>query len=211
MKNPRLHWNHFLALQEDFGTCARYVEPSTDNDETFSIEFARLLMAATQEIDVVLKMLCALLDATSNASKINPYEKVIQRHLPELKDATICVPRYGRVLKPWQDWSIDSPPAWWTANNKVKHKRNEHFRRANLGNTLLALSALLSVILYYHRHERRRRDKSGEWSIVSQFLGLFDQPMIFELKSPELSRSIGGGQIHNGKVLSELEYDDLDQ
>jgi hypothetical protein len=40
------HWNYLLALDRDAALIARFVELSTDNFGTYSIELARLLMAA---------------------------------------------------------------------------------------------------------------------------------------------------------------------
>jgi hypothetical protein len=53
------HWDYFLALEDDLAKLARYIHFSTDNLDTYSIEFARLLMASTQEIDVLFKQICA--------------------------------------------------------------------------------------------------------------------------------------------------------
>ena len=44
-----LHWNRLLALDEDAATLARYVEFTPDNFNAYSIEMARLLMAAASE------------------------------------------------------------------------------------------------------------------------------------------------------------------
>ncbi|MFN3640683.1 MAG: hypothetical protein ACK4UK_07170 [Flavobacterium sp.] len=54
-KKANIHWNYFLAIENDFEKMTRYVELSESNDKTFSIEFARIIMAATQEVDVILK------------------------------------------------------------------------------------------------------------------------------------------------------------
>ena len=56
------HWNYFLALDRDAAVIARFVEFSTDNFGTYSIELARLLMAAASEVDVVAKLACVQID-----------------------------------------------------------------------------------------------------------------------------------------------------
>src|SRR4029453_3009547 len=43
------HWNYFLAIENDIGRIGRYIELTRANFTTYSIETARLLMAATQE------------------------------------------------------------------------------------------------------------------------------------------------------------------
>ena len=39
------YWQHFLALESDFGATSRYVEFSKQNFAAFSIEYVKLLLA----------------------------------------------------------------------------------------------------------------------------------------------------------------------
>jgi hypothetical protein len=50
---PKLHWNYFLALEQDLETVSRYVECTSDNHKIYSIELAHLLFAAASEVDVI--------------------------------------------------------------------------------------------------------------------------------------------------------------
>jgi hypothetical protein len=52
-----LHWNFFLALEEDLDTLSKYIDFS-GNDEVYSIEIARLFLNACSEVDVILKRGC---------------------------------------------------------------------------------------------------------------------------------------------------------
>lgn len=56
--NKLLHWNYFLAVEEDLHRLSRFIEFSQDNFETYSIELSRILFAASAEVDVVAKQLC---------------------------------------------------------------------------------------------------------------------------------------------------------
>ena len=147
--NP--HWNYFVALERDFEVVSRYVEPCEQNEETFSIELGRLLMAATQEVDVVLQLLCKKLAPIENPSSIGAYHAVVDRELPDFKNDIVRLPRFGMESRLWVNWGQDSPPFWWTANNKIKHSRSTHFDRATLKNTYNAISGLLLAITYMHR------------------------------------------------------------
>jgi len=53
-----LHWNYFLVLESDLEHISRYIEFTTDNFKVYSQEFAHILLAASSEVDVVLKSLC---------------------------------------------------------------------------------------------------------------------------------------------------------
>ena len=43
---PTEHWCVFLSIESDLEHTARFVEPREENDRCFSVEFARILMAA---------------------------------------------------------------------------------------------------------------------------------------------------------------------
>ena len=77
------HWNYFLAIEKDLETLARYVEFNKDNFKCFSIEMARLLLAAAAEVDIVCKQLCRKMNPASPAEKIHHYRDVIVPKLPQ--------------------------------------------------------------------------------------------------------------------------------
>ena len=146
-----LHWNYFLALEADVERMARFVEFSRYNFGTYSIEIAHLLLAAASEVDVVAKQLCSLVDAAANPGNIEQYRTTLRRHLPEIENSLVTIPRYGLTLEPWSNWRSDETPDWWRDHNKVKHQRGEHFPLANLQNVLNAMAGLFLLVLYYYR------------------------------------------------------------
>lgn len=146
-----LHWNYFLALESDVERLSRFVEFTSNNFGTYSIEMAHLFLASASEVDVVAKQLCSGLDGTANATNINQYRDVLRRCLPEMESSLITIPRYGLELNPWNNWLDNETPDWWRAHNKVKHQRDEHFALANLKNVLNAMAGLFLLVLYYYR------------------------------------------------------------
>ena len=113
------HWNYFLSTEEDILKLSRYVEFDKRNYNCFSVEMARLLMAAAAEVDVVCKQLCLTINPASRASVINQYRDVIVRAFPMIPAFEVVIPRYGLRLKPWTNWRrSNNPPLWWTATIK---------------------------------------------------------------------------------------------
>ena len=147
-----IHWNFFLSIEEDLDKLGRFVDFSA-NDEVFSIEIARLFLAAGSEVDVVLKQLCRALNPGSTASSINAYQDELLGVLPAFKEFEVVLPRYGLILKPWTDWRDSHPPFWWQDHNKVKHHRHDHFDKANLKNCLNSIAALYVSVLYLYRQQ----------------------------------------------------------
>lgn len=145
------HWNYFLCLEDDIAHLSRWIEFSQENEASYSIEMARLLMAAAAEADVVAKMLCQSIKPESKASSINKYREVLVAEFPKLPGAKVEIPQHGKTLTPWDAWkNPDSPPKWWIGNNKVKHHRSDHFKEANLKNVLNSVAGLYVLLLLYY-------------------------------------------------------------
>jgi hypothetical protein len=145
------HWNYFLALEDDVRRLSRWIEFDKSNEAVFSIELARLLMTAAAEADVVAKALCARIRPKAKADSINKYQALLTETAPLLVQAHVSMPLYGMSFRPWSNWKKkDTPPDWWSGNNKVKHHRAEHFKEANLKNVLNATAGLLMLLLLYY-------------------------------------------------------------
>ncbi len=147
------HWNYFLALEDDVVRLSRYLEPTTDNFDSYSLELARILFAAASEVDVVAKRLCLGLNAQSKANNIIKYKKEILVAHPRMVSAIVEIPRFGLSLSPWVQWKTDDSPLWWRAYNNVKHHRHTHFYEASLKHTLNAVAGLFVLLLFFYRNE----------------------------------------------------------
>ena len=146
----KLHWNYFLALERDMETISRYVELSSHNFSSYSIELAHLLFAAASEVDIVAKLLCAHFAPSQPRNNIDDYRAILTAEIPHLCTTKVYIPRYGLEFTPLSSWSGTTNPIWWRSYNKVKHERDAHFRKANLENSLNALGALLILIYQFY-------------------------------------------------------------
>jgi hypothetical protein len=149
----KLHWNYFLALEQDLETVSRYVEFCEPNFAVFSIELAHLLFASASEIDVIAKLLCELIDPEASRNNINEYKSVLTRNIPNLPGTVVFIPRYELSFRPWSRWSDGEEsqnPIWWRSYNNVKHERDSHFNKATLQNVLNSMGALLILNFEYY-------------------------------------------------------------
>ena len=109
-------------------------------------------MTCSSEADVLARAICERLAPAKKADNIGPYQRVLTQHCLYLAAGEVSIPRFGLTLHPWINWRTpNSPPDWWTSNNKVKHHRSTHFERASLKHTLNAASALFSLEAIFHR------------------------------------------------------------
>jgi hypothetical protein len=141
------HWDYYQALEEDVARVRRFIDFSHENLKTFSIELARQLVAATQEVDVLFRQICAKCGGDAQ-SESGYREFFAMGDYVKIRDIQISVHGCGLKFTPFKDWVHDAP-AWWTANNKIKHERHTHFQHATLENVLSAVSALLIANIYF--------------------------------------------------------------
>lgn len=148
-------WYYFLSIERDFIETIDYVEIHAKNENTYSNEYAKLLLLIGSEVDVVAKMLCEQDAANLLRRNIIDYKKAIISAFPGFDTVEIDIPRYDLHIKPWETWGQPSgeSPLWWRAYNSVKHDRNTEFHLASQKNTLHALCGWLSLLLYLHRAE----------------------------------------------------------
>ena len=145
------YWQYFLALETDLDATTRYVEPARRNFATYSIEFARILLSACAEVDVVAEVLCRRVDPASTASNIQHYRERLLAAFPRFPTMRVVVPRFALLLEPWRDWEKGETPSWWRSHNKVKHERDAHFQDANLENAFAAVAGLFCLVLYLYQ------------------------------------------------------------
>jgi hypothetical protein len=145
------HWNYFLALEADLAATSRYVDFHESNYSTFSIEFARLIMAAAAEFEVVAKAICRASygDVAEKANIVTLRDKIILRY-PEFCTHQVNLPRFHMDSTPWAEWKGAFTPSWWAGYNAIKHNRSDRFAEANLKNAIDAASGLLVGLLYLH-------------------------------------------------------------
>ena len=144
-----LHWNYFISLERDLENLSRYIEFAEANYQTYSTELVRIYLAAGSEIAVLLRQLCNLVAPEVKVENIKGYRKIITEHYPEIAKEKVYIRSYTLTFEPWKDWqndiaSMEPNPEWWTAHNKVKHRRHMAYPQANLKNVMDAVAALHS-------------------------------------------------------------------
>jgi hypothetical protein len=151
-----IHWNYFFAIEDDLATLSRYIEFHEDNFAAYSIETAKILMAAVQEVDVLLKSICGHYGSPS--ANIHDYHDLMMTKHANIRDAKVTVAQHALARIPFATWSAGTPPTWWTANNHVKHARDTKFSSASLENAIDAVSALLVTNMYHHEIVHGQKD-----------------------------------------------------
>ena len=143
-------WAFYLRLENDFIKSLNYVEFTTDNYSTYSIEFERLLLSICSEVDVLCKLLCKEIAPAQSPSKIFEYTSILCG-FSDFASSKVRFERTGLEIAPFSTMTPQCSPSWWQAYNKVKHARteNENYKNGNLENVFMSLSALYILNRYY--------------------------------------------------------------
>lgn len=124
------------------------------NGQTFSNEFAKLLLLSASEFEVIAKTLCKESGKSiSDKANIIEISKSILTLYPNIINTEIQTPY--KIFKPLSHWGLDNKnPSiiigipWWAEYNKIKHDRLNSFSKANLNNCVKALASLMILELY---------------------------------------------------------------
>lgn len=146
-REDKLHAGFCIALAQDFEQATRYVDFSTSNYGTFSVEFARLLLDAGSEVENVAKLIWRRDDPAGFAAVRRPtireWLPVLHQRFPDLQSC--CIRVFQEVIDPPWSYGLaagSQKPGWWDAYNRVKHDRYASFKEANLGNVVNAIGGL---------------------------------------------------------------------
>ena len=172
------YWQYFLTIESDFAATARYVEICTENFKTYSVEYAKLLLAAASEVDVLCKLLCENLDPSASRDNINHYCACIAPRT-DLHAEKVLIRRYDIELEPWAAWAGNSNPPWWRSYNNVKHQRDQFYPEANLENCINSVAALFVLVIYLHKAD----GSNARLEPYPQLLGREDEPGSLMLES----------------------------
>lgn len=152
-KHTTIHWNYFIALENDISNLSRFLEIAESNFSSYSIELGRILFAAVSEVEVVAKKYCNKIEHNCTAENIGNYKMIITKRHPDFSAIKVHLPRFGLTLTPWSKWRSETQPLWWRAYTKVKYERHEHFAEANLKNALNGVAALYVLLIFLYRQE----------------------------------------------------------
>jgi hypothetical protein len=148
------HWSLFTTIDEDLKAFSRHVEFASANFTTYSVDLLRLYLSICSEIDVIGKLLCQRIGATlSKRPNMDDYQRSLKPKYPNLSGLKITIRPMALEILPWDAWNQNHNPDWWQKYQLVKHKRDQHFADANLGNVLYASAGLLVFLTYWHQPE----------------------------------------------------------
>ena len=159
---------NFSSLETRLLECLDFLPYTKENWRVVSPRFAPIILDACSLTESVLRHFAGLSDDRASFKR---FAGEVDEHL-ELDEAISIFLTTGIVfLNPFASWKTKAP-AWWTAYNRLKHDRLNHYAEATYENTVLALCAL---------HQVLARDRDFIPNLVSAGWFNTDDPQFVEL------------------------------
>jgi len=176
------YWSYYLSIEKMLRNTSQYVSPSRENKDTYSDEFAKIILLSCSEIDSILKSICKCKGIHLADKKYNMavYAKVLV-DFEEIKEIAYCpsantsIKEKGLAVYPFKDLDKDKKWGnlnWWESYQLLKHNRIDNAERANLHNAVFSTSAyymLLRLLIDFLDENSETKDYINKHS-VSEYL-----------------------------------------
>ena len=153
------YWQYCLSIERNLEKTLDFVDISFNNKTTYSFEYAKIIMLACSEIDMLCRLLCKAIDPSTDfddtstrSGDIKEYAKIILPKFPRITSFELSGLN-GVKYKPFENWILNpySSPEWWFAYNKVKHYRHVEFEKATQSNAFYSVAGMIVLNLYLRR------------------------------------------------------------
>ncbi len=141
------YWKQYLLIEKEFINTSEYVSLDTDNFDTYSPIYLKLILEIGSEIDNVFKEICCL----RRKAKIGDYVKTVLAKYPSITGQSVSVKDSNIVVRPFDGWNSTQPSqslTFWEKYNNIKHERIINYKHASLSTSIHSLGGLFILLMY---------------------------------------------------------------
>ena len=134
----------------------KYVAVSEENKDTYSDEFAKIILLSCLEIDSILKLICKLKNIQKEDNQYNMKVYIgVLNEIENIKEIaysrypTTCINEELLIVRPFKTMDISKKYGGmdcWEAYQCLKHNRLENALKGNLNNAVTAVVAQYIII-----------------------------------------------------------------
>lgn len=143
----RVFWQQYLMLEQEFMETLNYVEFDSQNFNTYSNKFAKILLQIGSEMDNVLRNICE----SQGRTNITDYANYILGKYPHIVSQTVRTSSNTIILQPYKGWNVSQPSKsleFWEKYNAIKHDRIQNYQKASLEAVANGMAALFIIEMY---------------------------------------------------------------
>lgn len=150
------YWSYYLSVEKMLEDTRKYVAVSEENKDTYSDEFAKIILLSCSEIDSILKLICKLRNIQKEDNQYNMKVYIgVLNEIENIKEIaysrypTTCINEELLIVRPFKTMDINKKYGgmdWWEAYQSLKHNRLENALKGNLNNAVTAVAAQYIII-----------------------------------------------------------------
>ena len=176
------YWSYYLSIEKMLEDTRRFVASSDENKNTYSDEFAKIILLSCSEIDSILKLICKLkgVEKKDNEYNMRIYVQVLSenediREFAYSPDPSTYINEKSLIVYPFKEMDKNKKYGglvWWMAYQALKHNRLESATKGNLYNAISAVSAhyILIRILTDFLHDYDGKKYVQEHNVSKYFI-----------------------------------------
>lgn len=189
-----MFWPIYLKLEQEFKELSYYITIDKNQLKTYSIKIADLILRASAECENIASELCKkegikFVDSKGHIRKVVNFNEYIEalNKIYNLQRKNVN-PVYENIsnnafdikLTPFVKRKIKvngkekEVIPWYNAYNKIKHDRIKNYKKANMENLILTLSALFLLNIYYKDKTFYVNDSYDVNKVIQQIEGFSD-------------------------------------
>lgn len=143
--------NQLTILTDELNSIFKTLHPAKENYKSYGHNLRNLLILACTEVEAQLKGIIKS-NSQNNKNIYNTKDYFKLKEILKLDQYSVGFNYYPSInlCSPFKNWKEDSPTKslrWYDSYNAVKHDREGSFHRANLIDTINAVSALAILII----------------------------------------------------------------
>lgn len=150
------YWSYYLSIEKMLEETRKYVAVSKGNRNTYSNEFAKIILLSCSEMDSILKLICKLknIQKEDNQYNMKVYISVLNefQNIKEIaysRYPTTSINEELLIVRPFSTMDISKKYGgmdWWEAYQALKHNRLENAIKGNLNNAVTAVAAQYIIV-----------------------------------------------------------------
>jgi len=152
------YWQYCLSIERNLAKTTDFVEVCEANKDTYSFEYAKIIMLACSEVETLCKLLCneiqpdcGFTDSARKDLDMRNYASVIFPEYPSLINFEVWHKKMHCAIVPFAKCKDKGPPTWWESYQKVKHCRHAEYHLSTQATAFEALAALIALNIYLYR------------------------------------------------------------
>ena len=146
------HWDYFRDIEAAFRDETQTIGYTSQYYAVHTPQLTDLILTCGAGFLTTAVLICKAVDPSGTYKTLEHCRLPISSRFPGFFTLKVVLPAYNMSLVPWEDWTADHAPRWWSQGYVPLTRDREADKKAgNYWNALYAAAGLFCGILHYHK------------------------------------------------------------